>query len=177
MKIIKNLLLHQNLVFISFGIFILFTYIDYHISRDMIFAIGLLFFLSGKTKIKKTFKKLITEPFYFSVILFFIYIVISITWSGNFKGALGHAKTWMTLLVIPFFNEMLENKNKKKLYYTFLIVFVYISIWVCIINTGIINVNYKLALFDVIPGSSYIMVSFFLGCLSILTLNKILCDV
>jgi O-antigen ligase len=143
----------------------------------MIFAIGLLFFLSGKTKIKKTFKKLITEPFYFSVILFFIYIVISITWSGNFKGALGHAKTWMTLLVIPFFNEMLENKNKKKLYYTFLIVFVYISIWVCIINTGIINVNYKLALFDVIPGSSYIMVSFFLGCLSILTLNKILCDV
>ncbi len=166
----KRFINHQQLVFVSFMVFILFTYIDYHISRDMIFIIGLLFFFSGK--VKETLKKLVKEPFYLSVVIFFIYILFSIIWSDNFKSAVGHSKTWMTLLVIPFFNEMLENKFKEKLYYVFLPVFFYISVWILLINRGFIHFNYKLAQFDVIPGCSYIMVSFFLGMFFLLTLNK-----
>ncbi len=175
MNLLKNgLISRYNLVFLSYFAFILFAYFDFHISRSFIFFIGLLFFMSKN--VKSTFKKLIQDPFYLSIVIFVIYVILSILWSNNFRKGIGLSKIWLTLLMIPFFNEMLEDNHKKLIYYAFIPVFIYISIWILFINTGIIPLNYKLRTFDVIPGSSYIKVSFFLGILFIITVNRLQCD-
>ncbi len=162
-----KLLRNQFLISLLFAIFIIFTFLDYHISRALV---PVFFVLAVFNKPENIFHKLFENSFYFSILLMIFYVFISLLWSENVNLDLGFATMWGTLLLIPVFNEILEDKYKKRLFFLYIPFVFYIGFWIFFVNNGILNVGIEIGKDQVIPGWNYIRVSFFLGILSVILL-------